>query len=90
MAPSWFAFVGLFLLGALALGGALVMVVNFDRNERRRREAKQTGTTHVTPADGNVFADLGFSPAEAAALLAESRRRIAAKAAGQQADPDLR
>lgn len=90
MAPSWFAFVGLLLLAALVLGGALVMVVNFDRNERRRREAKQTGTTHTTPADGNVFADLGFPPEEAAALLAESQRRIAAKAAGQPADPDLR
>lgn len=38
-------------------------------------------TTHITPADGNVFADLGFPPEEAAALKAESQRRIAAKQA---------
>jgi len=25
-------------------------------------------TTHITPADGNVFADLGFTPEEAAQL----------------------
>ncbi len=27
---------------------------------------------HVTPAGGNVFADLGFEPEEAARLLAEA------------------
>lgn len=31
---------------------------------------------HITPADGNVFLDLGFPPEEAAALLADSIRRI--------------
>jgi len=30
------------------------------------------GTTHVTPADGNVFADLGLPPAEAENLLLRS------------------
>ena len=39
------------------------------------------GTTHVTPADGNVFADLGFPPEEAAALYEESQRIIAQKLA---------
>lgn len=29
------------------------------------REAAPEGTTHVTPAGGNVFRDLGFPPAEA-------------------------
>lgn len=29
-------------------------------------------TSHITPAGGNVFADLGFPPEEAAALKAES------------------
>jgi predicted XRE-type DNA-binding protein len=37
---------------------------------------KTKGTTHVTVADGNVFADLGFSPKEAKKLLAESDQRI--------------
>lgn len=32
--------------------------------------------SHITPADGNVFLDLGFSPDEAARLKAESDRRI--------------
>ena len=32
---------------------------------------------HTTPVSGNVFEDLGFEPEEAAALKAESQRRIA-------------
>jgi predicted XRE-type DNA-binding protein len=41
------------------------------------------GSVHVTPADGNIFADLGFSPEEAenlkmrARLMTELRRIIA-------------
>ena len=31
------------------------------------------GTTHVTPADGNVFADLGFPPSEAENLKLRSQ-----------------
>lgn len=31
---------------------------------------------HVTPADGNIFLDLGFPPEEAAVLLKESREKI--------------
>ncbi len=31
---------------------------------------------HITPVGGNVFADLGFEPEEAAALKAESQRII--------------
>lgn len=38
--------------------------------------------SHITPADGNVFLDLGFSPDEAARLKAESDRRIRQPAAG--------
>lgn len=41
-------------------------------------EPTGTGTTHITPADGNIFADLGFTPQEAAALKAKSDRIIAA------------
>jgi len=36
---------------------------------------------HTTPVGGNVFADLGFEPAEAAALKAESQRIISDKLA---------
>jgi len=36
-----------------------------------------TQSMHITPADGNAFADLGFEPVEAAALKAESQRIIA-------------
>ena len=32
---------------------------------------------HVTPADGNVFADLGFSPKQAKAMLKQADARIA-------------
>jgi len=39
---------------------------------RAVRERVYEGTTHVTPADGNVFADLGFPPAEAENLLLRS------------------
>lgn len=40
-----------------------------------------TKIRHVTPEDGNIFADLGFGPEEAAALLAESDRIIVEKLA---------
>jgi len=50
----------------------------------RRASAKAAATvTHVTPADGNVFADLGFPPEEAenlkvrAQLMRELRSLIA-------------
>ena len=32
--------------------------------------------THRTPADGNIFADLGFAPDEAARLLADADQAI--------------
>jgi predicted XRE-type DNA-binding protein len=41
-----------------------------------KSERKTEGTTHVTAANGNVFADLGFAPKEAKKLLAESNQRI--------------
>jgi len=40
-----------------------------------------TKSMHVTPAGGNVFADLAFEPKEASALKAESQRIISAKLA---------
>ncbi|WP_432745154.1 XRE family transcriptional regulator [Methylobacter sp. G7] len=41
----------------------------------------ETKSMHITPADGNVFADLGFEPAEAAELQANSNRIISEKLA---------
>jgi predicted XRE-type DNA-binding protein len=41
----------------------------------------ETKTMHVTPVGGNVFADLGFEPKEAAALQANSKRIISEKLA---------
>jgi len=40
-----------------------------------------TDSSHITPANGNVFTDLGFEPEEAAALKAESQRKISEKLA---------
>ncbi|MDR2188503.1 MAG: hypothetical protein LBE62_10715, partial [Azonexus sp.] len=40
--------------------------------------------THVTPVGGNVFADLGFEPDEAARLLAETDTIISEKLAIKQ------
>ncbi len=42
---------------------------------------KNTKSMHITPVGGNVFADLGFDPKEAAALKAESDRIISEKLA---------
>ena len=41
----------------------------------------ETQSTHITPAGGNVFVDIGFEPEEAAALQAETQRIIAEKLA---------
>ncbi len=41
----------------------------------------ETKSMHVTPVGGNVFADLGFAPEEAAALKAESQHIISEKLA---------
>ena len=34
------------------------------------------GTTHITPADGNVFLDIGFPPEEAAELLEKAKKMV--------------
>lgn len=36
---------------------------------------------HITPADGNIFLDLGFPPEEASTLLAETDKVISEKRA---------
>lgn len=43
----------------------------------------ETESTHITPTGGNVFADLGFGPDEAAVLKAESQQIIAETLAGK-------
>lgn len=42
-----------------------------------------TKSMQITPADGNVFADLGFTPEAAAKLKADSQRCISLKRALQ-------
>jgi predicted XRE-type DNA-binding protein len=42
---------------------------------------RNTKSMHITPVGGNVFADLGFDPKEAAALKVESQRIISEKLA---------
>jgi predicted XRE-type DNA-binding protein len=39
----------------------------------READGGRDGVEHVTPAGGNVFADIGFSPTEAANLLVRAR-----------------
>lgn len=46
---------------------------------RRKRLDDQHGTSHITPASGSVFLDLGFGKEEAEKLLAETNREIAEK-----------
>lgn len=43
--------------------------------------SSETIIKHVTPVGGNIFADLGFEPDEAARLLAESEAVISEKLA---------
>jgi len=42
----------------------------------RRKRLADHGTSHITPAGGNVFLDLGFGKEEAEKLLAETDREI--------------
>lgn len=45
--------------------------------------AKNTGTEHVTPADENIFTDLGFPATQAESLYADALRIIALKMAAR-------
>jgi predicted XRE-type DNA-binding protein len=40
------------------------------------RRSDDTARRHITPADGNVFVDLGFPPAQAAEMLRDADARI--------------
>lgn len=42
----------------------------------KKERAELVGCEHITPADGNVFEDIGFGAEEAASLLEESKRRM--------------
>jgi hypothetical protein len=44
--------------------------------KRLTRPARKHLSGHITPADGNIFLDLGFPPDEAEAMLAEANREI--------------
>lgn len=41
----------------------------------------ESGSQHITPANGNIFLGLGFDPEEAARSLAETGREIMDKRA---------
>lgn len=45
------------------------------------------GSSHVTPAGGNIFLDLGFEPQEAKKLLEETQRKVAEKLAANISAP---
>lgn len=51
------------------------------------REEEEPVISHVTPTGGNIFADLGFEPEEAARLLAESDAKIDAALAAKGLPP---
>ena len=42
---------------------------------------RNTLTTYITPFEGNIFADMGFEPDEAKALLTDADQRISEKIA---------
>ena len=50
----------------------------------------ETKSMHVTPVGGNIFADLGFEPKEAARLLAETDRAISEKLAIKESNYEYR
>ena len=49
--------------------------------KRKTTPTSDNASAHITPVGGNVFGDLGFSPAEAKALQAQVREVIAKKLA---------
>lgn len=45
--------------------------------QKRSHRHIDVESRHITPTEGNIFLDLGFPPAEAEALKAESDRKMA-------------
>lgn len=66
--PSFLTFIALGAVGGPVLVGVFLIIRAWDR----RHLAAGEGTRDVTPADGNVFLDLGFPPEEAARLKVRS------------------
>jgi predicted XRE-type DNA-binding protein len=54
-----------------------------DADKEQKMSTKKI-ITHRTPADGNIFADIGFAPEEAKRLLAEADQAIDEKRAIKQ------
>ena len=44
---------------------------------KRNRQTDDLKSSHITPTGGNVFADLGFAPKQAKAMLKAADERIA-------------
>ena len=57
--------------------------------KRKTDPVADNASAHITPAGGNVFADLGFSLTEAKALQAQVREVIAKKVAIKKATDGL-
>jgi hypothetical protein len=57
--------------------------------DERTKVSTNSSSWHITPVGGNIFADLGFPPEEAAALKAESTRIITEKLNRQRAAKPL-
>jgi hypothetical protein len=69
-----------FILSAVIMCIGCIAMVSFMLWVRSRcSDETVTKTEHVTPADGNIFEDMGFEPEEAARLLEDSQGRIAEK-----------
>lgn len=69
-----------FILSAVIMCIGCIAMVSFMLWIRSRcGDETVTKTEHVTPADGNIFEDLGFEPEEAARLLEDSQGHIAEK-----------
>lgn len=59
-------------------------IANTRRDSSIKKMNKKSITTYITPADRNIFLDLGFSPKEAAVLKAQSKKIIQKKVSDPQ------
>lgn len=80
------------IVAGLVVAGGIWMATRPSPAEaiKVRSEQEESVISHVTPADGNIFADLGFPPDEAARLLAESDAKIDAALAAKGLPPRRR
>lgn len=71
--------IGLMLKFTMGVGVVIAVaawIIYFWFKRQQRLGGFQAKSTHITHVGGNVFADLGFEPGEAAALKAESQHVI--------------